>query len=133
MASREFSWNSPRLRILLADDEQGIRSVVGRCLEGDGHYVETADDGDQALEKFKARTWDLVITDRVMPKLGGDCLAQAIKRIHPTTPVILVTGFAGNAPDVRGDGSPFDMVISKPFRHETIRAAIASFRLRDRP
>lgn len=107
--------------------------MVERCLEGDGHYVETADDGLQALEKFNARTWDLVITDRVMPKLSGDGLAKAIKQILPTTPVILVTGSADNAPDVRGDGSPFDMVISKPFRHETIRAAVASFRLRDGP
>jgi CheY-like chemotaxis protein len=124
MAPSESSWN-----ILLVDDDEGIRTVVRRSLEGDGHYVETADDGLQALNKFKAAKWNLVITDRLMPKLGGDGLAKAIKQIDPTIPVILVTGSVDHAPDVRGDQSPFDIVIPKPFRYDTIRAAIASIQL----
>ena len=72
----------------------------------------------------------MVITDRVMPGLNGDGLAQAIKETNPKIPVILVTGSAHRAPDLRSDGWPFDMIISKPFKYETIQAAIASFRLR---
>jgi CheY-like chemotaxis protein len=124
MAPSESSWN-----ILLVDDEEGIRSVVRRSLEGDGHYVETADDGVQALKKFKAAKWNLVITDLMMPKLGGDGLAKVIKQIDPTIPVILLTGSVDYAADVRGERSPFDMVIPKPFRYDTIRAAIASIQL----
>ena len=125
MTSGEFTWTWPSVRVLLVDDEEGIRTVVRRCLEGDGHYVETADDGVQALKKFQAGKWDLVITDLLMPKLN------VIKQIDSTIPVILVTGSADQAPDVRGEGSPFDRIISKPFKYDTIRTAIASLRLRE--
>lgn len=69
----------------------------------------------------------MIITDRVMPKLDGDGLAKAIKAINPTVPIILVTAFADRPPDPEGGESPFDMIIRKPLKHETIRAAISSF------
>jgi CheY-like chemotaxis protein len=117
----------PRLNLLLVDDESTVRGVIAEYLQEDGHYVETAGDGLHALERFRARKWDLVITDRVMPRLDGDGLAKAIKQIDPTAPIILVTAYADRPPDPRGGGSPFDMIIRKPFTHETLRAAIASF------
>jgi CheY-like chemotaxis protein len=70
---------------------------------------------------------DLVITDLIMPKLGGDGLAKVIKQIDPTMPLILLTGYVDRPVD--GERSPFDMVISKPFRYDTIHAAIASIQL----
>jgi two-component system response regulator VanR len=103
---------------------QLFRGLIREWLEDDGHHVETADDGLQGLEHFKAATWDLVITDRVMPKLDGDGLARTIKEINPTIPVILVTAFADRPPDPRG--SPFDMIIRKPFNQEALRAAWGS-------
>ena len=118
---------TPRLRLLLVDDESTVRGVIAEYLQEDGHYVETAGDGLHGLERFRAGTWDLVITDRVMPKLDGDGLANAIKRIDPKVPIILVTAFADRPPDVRGPGSPFDMIVRKPFTHETLRAAVAAF------
>ena len=131
MALGAFTWTWPSVRVLLVDDEEGIRSVVSRFLEGDGHYVETADDGVQALKKFHTGKWDLVITDRIMPKLNGEGLAKVIKQIDPNIPVILITGAVDRAPNLRGDGSPFDRIISKPFKYDTIRAAIASLRLQE--
>ena len=115
---------------MLVDDEEGIRTVVRKYLEDDGHYVETAGDGVEALKKFKAANWNLVITDLIMPKLGGDDLAKLIKQIDPTIPLILLTGHVDYAADVRGERLPFDMVISKPFKYDTIHAAIASIQLR---
>ena len=117
----------PRLKLLLVDDESTVRGVISEWLQEDGHYVETAGDGLHGLERFRNGTWDLVITDRVMPKMDGDGLAEAIKRINPKVPIILVTAFADRPPDVRRGGSPFDMVIRKPFTHETLTAAVASF------
>ena len=113
-----------KLRLLLVDDEFTVRGVIREWLEEDGHCVETADDGIQGLERFKDGAWDLVITDRVMPRLDGDGLARAIKEIDPLVPIILVTAFA-DRPE-RGP-SPFDMIIRKPLNHDTMRAAIASF------
>ena len=130
MTQNEPTGTERELRVLLVDDDAGIRSVVGRWLQGDGHYVETANDGLQGLEQFKAGTWDVVITDRMMPRLNGDGLATAIKQTNPAIRVILLTGSPDAPPIAPGNGSPFDILISKPFRYETIRKAIASFQLR---
>lgn len=92
MAQNESKATGKRLRVLLVDDDAGILSVVGRCLQVDGHYVETADDGLHGLERFKAGTWDVVITDRMMPRFNADGLGRAIKQINPVVPVILLTG-----------------------------------------
>jgi DNA-binding NtrC family response regulator len=133
MMQNESTGAGRKLRVLLVDDDAGIRSVVGRWLQGDGHYVETADDGLQGRERFKAGTWDVVITDRIMPRLNGDELGTAIKEINPAIPVILLTGSPDHPPVVPGDGSPFDIIVSKPFKYETIRTAIASLQLREKP
>src|SRR5262249_1475824 len=83
----------PALRILLAEDEPGLRQIMVAYLRIDGHSVETANDGREALARFEAGAYDLVLTDRAMPELGGDQLAQAIKARAPRTPVIMLTGF----------------------------------------
>jgi CheY-like chemotaxis protein len=110
-----------RLRILVVDDEWQVRQLMTAYLKEEGHYVISARDGQQALERFKASKWDLVITDSAMPKLSGDELAQAIKKLNIRMPIVLVTGFA----DSDHKRSPFDLVIRKPFTPETLRAAIS--------
>lgn len=114
-----------RLRVLFVDDELTVRRIVAEYLEDEGHIVTTAQDGQEGLILFKTGLWDLVMTDRVMPRLSGDGLAAEIKRINPKMPVMLVTAFADRPPDPEKKGSPFDLVIRKPFTRETLRAAIA--------
>jgi CheY-like chemotaxis protein len=118
-----------RLRILVVDDEPNVRGVISAHLNDEGYNAETANDGVQALELFKSGSWDLVMTDRVMPKMNGDELARAVKALNPNVPVILVTAFADRPPDPEGANSPFDLVIRKPFTRDTLRAAIALVRL----
>jgi CheY-like chemotaxis protein len=115
-----------RLRILVVDDEAAIRQIIRKHLEAEGHEVHTAIDGVTGFERFVGENWDLVLTDRVMPGVSGDELAEAIKRISPTTPVILVTAYADRSPDPHRRDSPFDITIRKPFTRETIRAALAA-------
>ena len=62
-------------RILLAEDEAGVRDVAARALERKGHAVDTAEDGLEALEALGAERYDLLITDIVMPGLDGVALA----------------------------------------------------------
>jgi PAS domain S-box-containing protein len=114
-----------RLRILLVDDEKLVRDVVAEYLTADGHAVETARDGSEALEKFKANPFDLVITDRAMPNMSGDQLAVAIKNIAPNAPVILLTGFGElmKATSERPEG--VDFVAAKPVTLVGLRQAIA--------
>ena len=119
----------PKLRILVVDDEPNVRGVISAHLHDEGHIVTTAEDGQKGLERFRAGEWDLVLTDRIMPRMSGDELAREIKRINPKMPVILVTAFADRPPDPEGEQSPFDLVIRKPFMRDTLRAMISLVRM----
>ena len=111
----------PPLHVLVVDDEPGICNVLRGYLEKDSHTVVTAGNGSEALEKFRNARFDLVITDRAMPKMNGDQLAGAIKKIEPAEPVILLTAYAGHPEILSPD---IDLLLSKPSSLSEIRQAI---------
>lgn len=114
-----------KLQVLVIDDDALVRDVIVESLQQAQHQVETATDGWEGLAKFRAGQFDLVITDRAMPKLNGDGLASAIKELHPTTPVILLTGF-GEFMQANGElPKGVDCVMSKPFTFTTLQQTIA--------
>jgi signal transduction histidine kinase/ActR/RegA family two-component response regulator len=112
------------LRILIADDQPLLCEILAEYLKNDCHTVIAANDGREALEKFKHDQFDLVITDQAMPEMSGKQLARAIKKRSPSTPVILLTGFG----EAGGDSTHvIDQVLSKPvslidLRHAVLRA-----------
>lgn len=115
------------LRILVVDDEPMMRQVVTRFLEIDEHGVELAGNGREALARLQSLApFDLVITDRAMPEMGGDELAAMVKVLTPGTPVLMLTGFADlmAAADQRPEG--VDLVIGKPTTLARLRVAIAT-------
>ncbi len=83
--------------ILLVDDEDSIREAVKTILTNIGFDVDSAPDGHQALELFKANNgkYDLIVTDQSMPKMSGVELTQAIRNTNPEIPIILSTGHLG--------------------------------------
>ena len=81
-----------KYRLLVADDEKNIREGLAAGLELDGHDVDTAADGNEALKRFQKGDIDLVITDLKMPGLSGDELLKKIQNESPGTPVIILTG-----------------------------------------
>jgi CheY-like chemotaxis protein len=111
-------------RILLADDETGIRELVEDILRQKGFDVTTASDGREALDRFEAEpeAWDLVILDLVMPRLhGSDVLAQ-IQARRPNLPALLMSGYSEQARPGLLDG-PHRRFLAKPFRiHELMEA-----------
>ena len=111
---------SHRLNVLVVDDQPEIRHILTSYLEHDAHTVTTAENGCDALEKFRAGKFDLVITDRAMPKMNGDQLATAIKEIAPREPVILLTAFA----ESDRQSSDIDLFLSKPASLRMVRQAI---------
>jgi signal transduction histidine kinase len=122
----EVSAVSRALRVLVVDDEPMVREVVAAYLMGDGHIVDTAVDGREGLEKLRAASFDLVVTDRGMPRMGGDELAVAIKEIYPHTPVMLLTGF-GDLMKATGDlPAGVDSVVGKPVGVADLRKAVAT-------
>lgn len=110
----------------MVDDDEGIRYLIKRHLEPEGYEVHTAEDGVSGLERYVGDSWDVVLTDRNMPRMGGDALAAAIKRIDPRAPIILVTNYADHAPAPVPSESLFELTIRKPFHGETILAAVTA-------
>ncbi len=112
------------LNILVVDDQPIIRDIVQEQLAEDGHKVDTASDGADALEKFRAAgNYDLLITDQSMPGMSGEELAQQIKTFCPGAPIILLTGFGGGSAD---DDCPpgIDLVLGKPATMVELRRAV---------
>lgn len=106
-------------RILVVDDEALICESIRLLLAYDGHRVETAGSGEEALKRFAAEEFDVVFTDFCMPGMKGDELAAQIKNRSPDKPVILLTAFppSYHVPAI-------DLVITKPFYLSTLREAI---------
>jgi PAS domain S-box-containing protein len=86
----------PRLagaRILIADDDLGIRKSLAELLAGEGCEVETAADGVEALAKIERGGVDVLISDVVMPNMDGYELFTAVRARHPRLPVLMMTAF----------------------------------------
>lgn len=84
--------------ILLVDDEKQLVEIGNEMLEGLGYLVETRANPIDAIDAFRVNPdkYDLIITDRTMPKMTGERLAKEIKTIRPDIPIILCTGFSAN-------------------------------------
>lgn len=113
------------LRVLLVEDEPQVRDIEAEYLRGDGHFVETAENGRQALERFKQGRFDVVVSDRAMPEMNGDQMTAAIKQASPNTPVLLVTGFADMPVDGTDTACQPDLILRKPITQMMLRQAIA--------
>ena len=113
------------LSVLIVDDEPAVRQVTAAFVTHDGHHVTCAADGYEALRLLPAGPVDLLITDRAMPGMSGDQLAQAVKDASPATAVVLLTGF-GDLMDATGERPrAIDAVLAKPVKLATLRAAVA--------
>jgi CheY-like chemotaxis protein len=122
------------LRVLVVDDEPAVREVLTVCLWEDGHTVDTASDGQEGLAKIQSGgKWDIVLTDRAMPRMNGDQLAAEIRKIEPEMPIVLVTGFADIMGDVGDQPELIDVVVRKPFTLASIRSGIAKAMARRKP
>jgi PAS domain S-box-containing protein len=115
----------PALRVLVVDDETSVRDIITELLTGDGHTVTAAADGREALEKLQAGTFDLVLLDRAMPGMNGDQVAAAVKKLRPTLPVIMLTGFGVLMQANQECPAGVDFVVPKPVTLEDLRAALA--------
>jgi len=108
-------------RIMVADDDDGIRHILSGVLSRTGYEVLTASSGTEALNLFLKSSCALVLTDLEMPGMDGLKLASRIKDKFPEIPVVLMTGQAKEVVMKRmKGGSVVDFVIFKPFRLEDI-------------
>ncbi|HEY5480160.1 MAG TPA: response regulator [Verrucomicrobiae bacterium] len=115
----------PQRRILVVDDEPLVCDAIRMMLNFDGHLVETATNGKDALAMLEKGQFDLVITDFAMPGMKGDELAAAIKARSPNQPVVMITAYAEMLQASGNRLTGVDLVIGKPFLLENLREAIA--------
>ena len=113
------------LRCLVVDDEAEVARVLGDMLQTDGHRVMVLTDGAEAIAQFRAEPFDLVLTDLAMPRVSGWQVAQAVKEIAPSVPVILVTGFGVELSAEEQQTHGVDLVLVKPLRITDVLDAVA--------
>ena len=117
----------PRLDILVVDDQPAALDVMQRLLELEGHRVTTATNGIEAMARLEEMRVDMVVTDRAMPRMGGDELASFVKQLARPLPVIMVTGFGVL---MSADELPpgVDLLLSKPLTRHALLDAVALLR-----
>ncbi len=113
-------------RVLIADDEDSMRSLVARAIAMDGHQTVTAEDGAEALDILTREegAFDLLLTDIKMPVMDGIALALTVARDFPDLTVLLMTGFADQRERASNLSAIVHDVVTKPFSVSDIRAAV---------
>ena len=112
------------VRILVADDEQGIRELLELELGLQGYVIETVTNGQEAIDKIKKEKFDLVLCDIKMPKATGIQVLKEARKYNPDMRVIMMTGYGEEAnynDSMRFGASGF---ISKPFHIDEVVASV---------
>ncbi len=110
------------LAVLVVEDQPDVRAITAATLRSAGHRVTEAEDGEQALALIKGSAdYDIVVTDVVMPHLGGVQLAERLRAAGISTPVVLVTGYAQASDPL----PPGVLVLPKPFAGEALLTTLA--------
>ncbi len=110
-------------RLLVIDDDPAVRSVLRDLLSGLGYAVDEAPGGAEGLTLFRQGGYDLVLTDLAMPGLSGWDVADAVRSMSATIPVILVTGSASDLDAQRADALGV-AILHKPVPLQELRRAV---------
>jgi len=110
--------------ILIADDDEGVRAFLDRALTGRGHSITTVADGAAAVEAFQKKTFDLLLTDIVMPLMDGIALALKAGKDFPDLRIVLMTGYAAERDRAHNLDALVDAVVEKPFTLDDICALV---------
>ncbi len=124
---------APRAPLLVADDDDTVRHTIARLLRRAGFTVHAVADGREALAALEERPghFGLVLTDVMMPGMGGKVLAAEIRARWPDLPVLFMTGYIQQRFDDIPDFEPARDLITKPFSVDALVARVAE-RLQDR-
>jgi two-component system cell cycle sensor histidine kinase/response regulator CckA len=112
--------------VLLVEDEQPLRILVRQMLESNGYTVIEASDGSDALRRVNANDGpiDLLLTDMVMPRIGGGELAERLRSMRPGIPVLFMSGYAEEMTVRNGLGQNRVEYLTKPFTSAALKRKI---------
>jgi CheY-like chemotaxis protein len=114
-------------RVLLIDDDEMTRTLVKRMLDGEGHEIEEAVDGQEGLRLFGESPPDLVLTDINMPGLDGHDVIEAIRMLHPEVPIIAISGGGPTSKEellLKASALGANQIIVKPFEFRQLVGAV---------
>jgi DNA-binding NtrC family response regulator len=102
-------------KILVVDDEEALRTVLSAELLAEGYTVETAVDGEDAVNILGEQDFDLILLDIKMRRVDGFEVLRHVKRIRPVTKVIMLTGFADLKNAIESKRLGAEDFVSKPY------------------
>jgi DNA-binding response OmpR family regulator len=111
-------------RLLLAEDDEGIREPLARALEREGHAVDAVGDGTTAARLGMQEDYALLVLDIGLPGLDGLDVCRQVRRKHPTLPIVLLTAQDGELDAVAGLDAGADDYVTKPFRLAELLARV---------
>lgn len=118
----------PPVRVLLVEDDDDNRELMAEILAAAGYEVASAGSGPDGLRALAERPVDVIVTDVGMPGMGGLELAAAAKRVAPSVPIVVVTGWAER--DDITTSRDVDAVLLKPVEPDALTQAVADVALR---
>ncbi|HYX63122.1 MAG TPA: response regulator [Burkholderiales bacterium] len=115
--------------ILVVDDTRSMRKMVASVLQAAGYQVEEAADGAEALEKAKARVFDMVVTDHNMPKMDGVTLVRALRELPQYDDVALLVLSTETGAELKAKGREAGATgwMAKPFDPEKMVEIVRQF------
>ncbi len=111
-------------RVLVVDDEEALRYLLSTELVAEGYEVETAGDGDEAIEAIKKKDYDVVLLDIKMPRVDGFEVLRFIKQNKPEIKVIMLTAYADVKNAIEALKLGASDFVSKPYDLEDILTSI---------
>lgn len=115
---------TPSRRILFVDDEEIQRDTIKKMLIMLGYDVQLAKDANEALEISRKEKFSLIITDLMMPEIGGDQLCQQIREINETAVIYAFSGYLSELDSDQLKDVGFDGHLCKPVKIEVLKHAI---------
>ncbi len=116
-------------KVLVVEDSAAVRLAVTEVMEQAGHAVAEAENGRIAIGRLETESFDLVITDVLMPEADGVEVIKAVRARHPDTRVLAMSGGAPNLPAgyalKMAEMFAADAVLYKPFLNEELKKAVA--------
>ncbi len=114
-----------KMKLLVADDEKGIRDLIRKYADFEGYEMDEAENGMQAVEKCRLHTYDLIIMDVMMPELDGFSAVRAIRKTS-STPVIMLSARGEEYDRIHGFESGVDDYVVKPFSPKELMMRISA-------
>ena len=113
-----------RPTVLLVDDEESVQKLLTYPLEREGYRVVQARDGEEALERYRAESIDLVVLDLMLPRLDGLAVCRSLREARSAVPIIMLTARGDEGDKVLGLELGADDYITKPFSIREFRSRI---------